>query len=240
VDYVALDNNPEPVYDPFTSLAVAAVQTSRIRLGTMVAPLPRFKPWDFARNAASLDHLSHGRMILGIGLGDEESSGYSKFGEDADSRVLAEKLDESLEIITGLWTGRPFRHHGKHYRLSKMTFLPPPLQKPRIPIWLGGFWPRKKPFRRAAKWDGTIPGKVEGALEPGDLRIIREYIMDQRSKKADFDFVILGRTKGTKRQRRAKVAPFIEEGMTWWIESPYKERNSLRKMSSRIKQGPPK
>ena len=104
----ALGKKGGPVYDSFTSLAAIALKTSRIRLGTLVTPLPRFKPWKFARQTASLDHLSHGRLTLGIGLGDKDSCDHEKFGESADNRILAEKLDESLDIVTGLWTIKPF------------------------------------------------------------------------------------------------------------------------------------
>jgi len=104
-----------PVFDSFISLAAIALKTTRIRIGTTVTPLPRLKPWEVARQTVSLDHLSPGRLTLGVGLGAKESSDYERFGENAEKKILAEKLDESLTIITGLWTGRPFSYQGKHY-----------------------------------------------------------------------------------------------------------------------------
>jgi len=153
-----------PLHDSFTLLAAIAAKTKRIRIGTTVTPLPRLKPWIVARQTATLDHLSNGRLILGVGLGGKESCDYGRFKEAEDNKILAEKLDESLDIITGLWTGKQFKYTGKHYSLNRSIFIPPPKQKPRIPIWVAGFWPRKAPFRRAAKWDGVIPLKYPGRL----------------------------------------------------------------------------
>jgi alkanesulfonate monooxygenase SsuD/methylene tetrahydromethanopterin reductase-like flavin-dependent oxidoreductase (luciferase family) len=231
-----------PIYDTFTSLTAVALKTSRIRLGTTVTPLPRFKPWEVARQTVALDHLSHGRMILGVGLGAKESCDYERFGESADNKILAEKLDESLDIISGLWTGKPFTHHGKHYNLEKTTFIPTPVQKPRIPIWVGGFWPRKAPFRRAAKWDGVIPLKLpEDLLDPEDLREITSYFRKHHPSKTKFDFVNIGWTMGKSKEKdREKVAPFIEAGMTWWLESLYTKRDSPEEMRRIIMRGPPK
>jgi len=231
-----------PIYDSFTSLVAIALNTTRIRVGTTVTALPRFKPWEVARQTVSLDHLSQGRLTLGVGLGTEESCDYERFGENADNKTLAEKLDESLDIITGLWTGRPFSYQGNHYRLQKTSFIPTPVQKPRIPIWVGGFWPRKAPIKRAAKWNGVIPLKLpEKLLEPEDLREITSYLRKQNITKAKFDFVNIGWTTGTNRDRdREKVAPFIEAGMTWWLESLYTKRDSPEKMRKRIRLGPPR
>ncbi len=231
-----------PIYDPFTSLAAIAINTARIRLGTTVTPLPRLKPWEAARQTVSLDHLSHGRLTLGVGLGVKESCDYERFGESADNKVLAEKLDESLDIITGLWSGRSFNHSGKHYRLGETTFLPRPVQRPRIPIWVGGFWPRKAPFKRAVKWDGVVPLKLpEELLEPDDLRKITEYVKKHRATRAKFDIVNIGWTTGKNQAKdREKVAPFFEAGMTWWLEGVYMDRDSPREMLRRIRLGPPR
>lgn len=195
-----------------------------------------------ARQTVALDHLSHGRLTLGVGLGAKESCDYERFGESADNKILAEKLDESLRIISGLWTGRPFSYEGKHYRMDRTIFLPAPLQKPRIPIWVGGFWPRKAPFIGAAKWDGVIPLKLpEELLAPEDLRNITDYIRDRNASRTKFDFVNIGWTTGKNRAaNREKVAPFIEAGMTWWLESLYTKRDSIEDMRRRIQLGPPR
>jgi alkanesulfonate monooxygenase SsuD/methylene tetrahydromethanopterin reductase-like flavin-dependent oxidoreductase (luciferase family) len=229
-----------PLYDSFTSLAAIAMKTERIRLGTTVTPLPRLKPWIVARQTVSLDHLSNGRLVLGVGLGGKESCDYGRFGEVDDYRVLAEKLDESLDIITGLWAGRPFSHAGKHYRLQSSVFIPQPKQKPRIPIWIAGFWPRKAPFRRAAKWDGVIPLRYPGTLmKPNELSKAVEYVRSIRANES-FDVVSIGWTTGVNRERNVeKVNSFAKAGMTWWLESLYTKRDSPEAMRKRIRLGPP-
>ncbi len=230
-----------PISDSFTALAAMAVKTNRIRIGTTLTPLPRLKPWIAARQTATLDQLSDGRLVLGVGLGAKESCDYPRFGENADNRVLAQKLDESLEIITGLWTGKPFSHKGMHYKLGKTVFQPTPKQKPRIPIWVGGFWPRKGPFKRAANWDGTIPLVVpEGLPKPDDLKQIIAYIKEHRTATAPFDLVNIGWTTGTNRARDAeKLAAYQDAGITWWLESLFTKRDSPEGMLKRIQQGPP-
>jgi alkanesulfonate monooxygenase SsuD/methylene tetrahydromethanopterin reductase-like flavin-dependent oxidoreductase (luciferase family) len=231
-----------PIYDSFTTLAAIAVKTRRIRIGTTVTPLPRLKPWSVARQTTSLDHLSNGRIVLGVGLGVKESCDYSRFGEAEDNKVLAEKLDESLDIITGLWTGKPFNYNGKHYRLQSSVFLPRPKQKPRIPIWVAGSWPRKAPFRRAAKWDGVIPLMHAGRLMNTDaLRDVVEYLRSIRSHNRHFDVANIGWTTGVNRKKDAeKVISYAEAGMTWWLESLYTKRDSPEAMKKQIRLGPPR
>jgi hypothetical protein len=231
-----------PITDSFTALAAIAMATKRIRIGTTVTPLPRLKPWIVARQVATLDHLSNGRMILGVGLGVKESCDYERFGEVGDNRVLAEKVEESLEIITGLWSGRPFSYKGKHYTVGKSVFLPKPKQIPRVPIWVGGFWPNKGPFKRAARWDGVLPLKLGPSIRPGpkDLRNILSYIKSQRTKQTPFDAAIIGWGTGTDRKKNAKkITLYLNAGMTWWLESLYLRRDSSEKMRRRVRSGPP-
>ena len=233
-----------PIVDSSTALAAIAMNTKRIRIGTTVTPLPRLRPWEAARRTVSLDHLCNGRLTLGVGLGGAESTDYERFGESADNNVLAEKLDESLDIITGLWTGKPFSYRGKHYRVKKTAFLPMPKQRPRIPIWCGGFWPNKGPFKRAARWDGIIPLKVEkGGLHrptPDDVRDIIAYVKKRRRATTPFDVAIIGWGTGKNPTRdRKRITPYIEAGMTWWLESLYGWRDSPKHMKTRILKGPP-
>lgn len=231
-----------PLVDSFTALAAIAARTKRIRIGTTVTPIPRLHPWVVARQTSSLDHLSNGRMTLGVGLGNEESCGYEKFGGDPDNRVLAEKVAEALDIITDLWSGKPVSYRGKHYRIENVSFLPTPIQKPRIPIWVGGLWPAKGPFRRAAKWDGMIPLKhPEGLLKPNDLRVILDYTRSQRTSREPFDVAVIGWTVSKYREKNAeKVKPYYELGMTWWLESLYTKRDAPEEMRARIRKGPPR
>jgi alkanesulfonate monooxygenase SsuD/methylene tetrahydromethanopterin reductase-like flavin-dependent oxidoreductase (luciferase family) len=219
------------------------VKTERLRLGTTVSPLAKSKPWIIARQTLALDHLSNGRFTLGVGLGIEETVDYARWDEDADPKVLAEKLDESLEIVTGLSTGKPFQFTGEHYKVKKKTrFLPGSKQRPRIPVWIAGYWPRKAPFRRAAQWDGVIPLRSPSKLaSPQDIREIAAFINKVRTSKAHFDIANIGWTTGkNKRKDREKVESFREAGITWWLESLYTKRDSPSKMLERIKQGPPK
>src|SRR4051812_49410378 len=152
-DYICYYDAPDsPTCDPWVALAGMAVHTQRIRLGTMVTPLSRRRPWKLARETVTLDHLSNGRLILGVGLGGFGEKSFTHFREVTDGKQRAEMLDESLDILAGLWSGRPFSYNGKHYSVDEVTFLPQPVQQPRIPIWVGGGWPKKGPMQRAAHW----------------------------------------------------------------------------------------
>jgi alkanesulfonate monooxygenase SsuD/methylene tetrahydromethanopterin reductase-like flavin-dependent oxidoreductase (luciferase family) len=240
-DHIVEWDKKVPLTDSLTALAAIAIRTKRIRIGTTLSPLPRYKPWDLARRTATLDQMSNGRLVLSVGLGAVESCDYARFGEDRDNAVLAEKLDESLEIITGLWSGKKFRFRGKHYKVGPSIFLPTPKQRPRIPIWVGGFWPRQGPFKRAARWDGVLPLILPEKLpEPSDLREIVGFIQKHRSAKGNFDVVNIGWTIGANRARDAeKVRKYADAGMTWWLESLYTKRDSPDSMRSRIENGPP-
>ncbi|MEO8953157.1 MAG: LLM class flavin-dependent oxidoreductase [Ktedonobacteraceae bacterium] len=230
---------PVVIADPWIQLAAIALRTRRIKLGPMVTPLPRRRPWKLAREAVTLDHLSAGRLILGIGLGSDRSGEYSDFGETADAKIRGEMLDEGLAVLTQLWSGEEFSYEGRHYQLSQVQFLPKPLQQPRIPIWIAGFWPNKKPIRRAAKFDGVFPLMRERALTPDDFREIIDSTRVQRTQASHFDVVVGGQTSGTdKAQDAAQVASFAEVGATWWMESFY-PHHTLEQVRERIQQGPP-
>src|SRR5512143_2788960 len=150
----------EPVWgiDAWVVLAAAAMRTERIRLGTMLTPLSRMRPWKLASETATLDNLSKGRLILSVGLGAVDT-GFAEFGEVTERKARAELLDEGLEILTGLWKGQPFSYTGKHYQVRPTEFMPPPppVQQPRIPIWVVGAWPREKSMQRALRYDGLLP-----------------------------------------------------------------------------------
>lgn len=234
-------SQPLPMVDPWIALTAMAMTTERIRIGTTVTPIPRRHPWKLARETVSLDHLSGGRLILGVGLGDPPEAEFAHFGEEADNRIRAAKLDEGLDVLVGLWSGKAFRYQGKHYQVQKTVFLPPALQVPRIPIWVAGFWPNKAPFRRAARWDGVIPLKHGGPLKPNDVRDMLAYINEHRSSTTAFDIVKVSSTPGDDTMKGGKmVTPFAEVGVTWWLESLYAQRNSFEEMCLRIRQGPPR
>lgn len=142
-------------HDPWITMAAIASRTSAIRLGSWVTPIARRQPWQLARDTATLDRLSNGRVILGTGLG--RSSDYTTFGEPWEPKQIAARYDEALEIIDRLWRGESVSYDGAHFTVDEAVIKPTPVQEPRIPVIVGGFWPNKKPFHRGARWDGIIP-----------------------------------------------------------------------------------
>ena len=230
---------PDPFADPWIALTAMAMATRRITLGPLVTPLPRRRPWKVAREAVTLDHLSNGRLILGVGIGTDRVREFSCFGEDGNDKVHGELLDEGLEVLTRLWSGETFSYTGTHYQLTDACFLPKPLQQPRIPIWVAGIWPNKKPLRRAAQWDGLCPIGREHELTPLDYRELTAYVQSQRTGSAPFDILAAGQTSGKDRARdSATVRPFAEAGATWWQEG-FDTRHSIEQVRARIHLGPP-
>jgi alkanesulfonate monooxygenase SsuD/methylene tetrahydromethanopterin reductase-like flavin-dependent oxidoreductase (luciferase family) len=157
---------PMPVSDAWVVLGALATRTERVRLGTTVTALPRHQPQEVARQTVTLDRLSGGRAVLGVGLGEPPSE-YTALGRPADRRTLAAMLDEGLEVVAGLWSGRPFTHHGAHYTFDEVQFLPPPLQQPRIPVWVSAMARNERTLGRAARWDGVVIGAMtaEGTVD---------------------------------------------------------------------------
>jgi len=234
------------IYDPWVVMAAMAMKTERVRLGAVLTPPARRRPWKLARETMTLDHLSGGRLILPVGLGTLDDGGFSKVGEPTERKIRAEMLDESLEILTGLWSGEPFAYAGKHYRLEEMTFLPKPVQSPRIPIWVVGAWPSKKSMNRALRYDGVLAAKLGGTasgpgITPDDVRAIKAYAAENRPPGAPFDIVWEGTTPGDDPERAASVVrPFAEAGVTWWMESSWTPPNDPEDLRVRISQGPPR
>lgn len=240
-DHIVAEAEGVPMVDVWVALSAIAMNTARIRLGATVTPLARRRPWKLARETVTLDHLSNGRLTLGVGLGVPED--YDPFGEESDAKIRAAKLDEGLEILTGLWKGQPFEHHGRAYQIENVTFNPASLQQPRIPIWVGGWWPTKAPFRRAARWDGVIPLKQSGdnLLTPQDVVEVLDFIRRERTSNAPFDVAIINWTDPSDPGAAAeKVSAYAEAGTTWWLESLYMQQNSLAGLRRRIRLGPPK
>lgn len=231
-----------PKADTWLSLAAIAVATERLAIGPMVTPLPRRRPWKVAREAVTLDHLSGGRLILGVGLGDPSDQEFEWFAETGvDHPTRARMLDEGLDILAGLWSGRPFAFDGEFYRLHEMTFTPTPLQSPRIPIWVGGWWPNQAPMRRAARWDGVHPGKIGGDLSPDEVRELAAYVREQRASDAPFDIAVGGVTPDA-RSAAATVAAFAAAGATWWVERGGADGRAFpaERLRARIRRGPPR
>ncbi len=239
----------EPVWgvDAWVSLTAAAMQTERIRLGTMLTPLSRMRPWKLASETATLDNLSGGRVILAVGLGALDT-GFESFGEVTDRKKRAELLDEGLDILTGLWRGQPFSYQGRHYHIQPTSFHPPapPVQQPRIPIWVVGAWPSQKSLRRAARYDGLLPAVLDakgkgrmGPVQPAELAQMKGWLDAERASPALFDYIVEGETPGDDTARaRAALQPFKDAGATWWIEASWTEPD-MDKVLKRIRQGPP-
>lgn len=235
-----------PWFDPWALLSAMAVQTKRIRLGTMLTAVPRRRPWKLARETVTIDYLSGGRLILPVGIGALDDVGFGKVGEPTDRKTRAELLDEGLEILTGLWSGEPFSYKGKHYTLDEMTFLPPPVQQPRIPIWVVGAWPREKSLERVLRYDGLLPAKLDADgsfadVTPDDLRAMKAYLEERRTATTPFDIVYEGRTPGDDLAQAAEIVrPYAEAGATWWMEAMWEAPNTPADVRKRIQQGPPR
>jgi len=242
-----------PVVDPWQVLAVVAARTSRIRLGTMVTPVARRRPWKLAKEVTTLDLLSGGRVILGVGLGAPDSE-FSLFGEPADARHRAELLDEGLDVLAGLCSGQPFSHEGKHFTVGHVRFLPGPVQRPRIPIWAGGILPAEGPLiraarrvarmppargpvARAARWDGFVPinpGRPGDRATVGQIAAARDRIAGQRGSIADFDIAVWGELDSAGRVA-AHLPGYRAAGATWWVESPGCEPGWLEAVRERLR-----
>lgn len=231
-----------PATDPWIAIAAAAMATSQLRLGVMVTPLSRRRPWKVAREAAAVDILSEGRFHLGVGLGHEVATEFAAFGEETDPRVRAERLDEGLGILTGLLSGEPLSFSGRRFSVEA-TFTPVPVQ-PKLPIWVAGAWPNKRPFRRAARYDGVFPTRVgvghTSMMPPEELAEVVSYVRAHRFDPAPFEVVYEGQSTGTDRVADAeKVCAYREAGLTWWVEKLGWFRGSVADVRKRISAGPP-
>ncbi len=216
--------------DPMIALAAAAMVTQRIRLGTMIIPMPLRRPWKVASELVALDHLSDGRLILGLGAG-AVWMGWQGFPDEVtDTRVRAEMLDESIDILTLLYQRKPFDYAGKHFHLKltlvdEMHYPPQPVQQPRIPLWAVGIWPSPKSMRRVLKCDGVLLEKRntdgQGAdVTPADVREVQSFVQAQRTLTSPFDIVIQGKSGHlAPAQRQDVLLKWKAAGATWWIEN---------------------
>jgi alkanesulfonate monooxygenase SsuD/methylene tetrahydromethanopterin reductase-like flavin-dependent oxidoreductase (luciferase family) len=227
----------EPAADPWVALSAIAVQTNSISLGPMITPLPRREVIKLAREALTLDHLSDGRLILGIGLGYDPLPEWSAFGLEEDRRVRGEMVDEGLQVIDALWSGEAVNHVGTYYKAVCEAWAKP-IQQPRIPIWIAGQWPGKKPFRRAANWDGVIPiardQMDDGKIEPADLYELLDVIRTEREPVSHYDVAIIGMNPDT-----LELQAYGDAGTTWWLEASGPWSKTLDEMKDQIRRGPP-
>jgi alkanesulfonate monooxygenase SsuD/methylene tetrahydromethanopterin reductase-like flavin-dependent oxidoreductase (luciferase family) len=240
-DHIHVDG-AAPVADPWIALAAIAAGTSRIRIGPLVTPLFRRHPWKVARETVTLDRLSGGRLIFGAGLGSDLFGEISTIGGPLQSRVRTEMLDEGLQVLTGLWRGERFSFRGRHYQIEEAQFTPVAIQTPRIPIWIGGSWPRKTSFRRAARYEGVVPvaGDLKTMLSPEQVGEIVQYIQRFRNTDAPFDIAQIGSTATNDLdQARETVAPYAAAGATWWLESIPPSNLTVDAAEAHIRRGAP-
>jgi alkanesulfonate monooxygenase SsuD/methylene tetrahydromethanopterin reductase-like flavin-dependent oxidoreductase (luciferase family) len=238
------------IADPWILLTAAALATRRIRLGTAITPVARRRPAKLAREVTTLDRLTGGRMILGAGLGAPVDDEYGSFGDTTDISVLAERLDEGLHALDLLWSGESVTYRGNQITIDDVVLLPTPVQRPRVPIWIGGFWPNRAPMRRAARWDGAIPcaAGFEVARPPA-VSEVRELLMFLRGCRAErglrdepFDIVIGGLSPADAAAGRDVVGPLADLGVTWWDERmPLDDQlERVEPILRRIDHGPPR
>jgi alkanesulfonate monooxygenase SsuD/methylene tetrahydromethanopterin reductase-like flavin-dependent oxidoreductase (luciferase family) len=222
------------VADPQITLAAIATSTERIRLGPMVTPLARRRPVKVARETATLDRLSGGRLTLGVGLGaDRFGSEFKLTGEEVDERRRAQMLDESLEILQAAWSGDPVHHRGEHYTVDGMRFLPRPVQRPGVPVWVAGFYGKPRPLRRAARYQGFFPVHLDGPEQMAhivsDLAALRS---DAAARREDVYDIIAALPPGT------DPDPYAAVGATWWLVAFPWDRVSADRVRGVIREGP--
>lgn len=195
-DHVAYREPVRAVADPWVSLAAAAVATQRVVLGPLVTPVPRRRPHQLARETATLDRLSGGRLVLGVGIGSERTGEFDpeRFGEEGDARARARLLDEGLDRLAAYWGGE---------------FEPRPAQRPRIPVWVAARWPHRRPLRRAARWDGVFPIDLPG---PEALAELLAELATLRGPEAAPGFdVVVTNPPGT------DPGPWVAAGASWCL-----------------------
>jgi alkanesulfonate monooxygenase SsuD/methylene tetrahydromethanopterin reductase-like flavin-dependent oxidoreductase (luciferase family) len=227
-------------------LAAMAVRTSRVRLGTMLTPLPWRRPWKVASQVVTVDQLSGGRAVLAVGVGALGTS-LPATGEVTDLRGRAERMDEGIDLIRALWSGAS-TYHGRHYdyvcERDDLVHVARPVQE-RIPIWVVGVWPRPRSMRRVLRCDGVLPQyRLDGreAL-PDDARAVRAWLTEHGAA-PELDVISDGETPATDRDAAAaQVAPWAEAGCSWWLETrwemPHHSEERMNEIRQRIAAGPP-
>jgi alkanesulfonate monooxygenase SsuD/methylene tetrahydromethanopterin reductase-like flavin-dependent oxidoreductase (luciferase family) len=237
----------QPFGDPWMLLTAAALATSRLRLGTLVTPVARRRPEQLARQVATLDALSGGRVIFSAGLGGPIEDEFASFGDTTDPVILAERLDEGLDLLRRYWSGEPVNHSGRHYQVRDVTLLPASVQRPRPPVWIGGVWPHRRPIRRAVHWDGVVPlfatARHGHAPSIDEVRDLVGYVRQLRAGGPDdrFEVVLGGASPVDRGKARDLIAPLADAGATWWDERQLQTSEDVQRLAPvlrRIHQGP--
>lgn len=242
-DHILVEDGLD-VGDPWIALAAAAQVTDRITLITGVTPLPRRTPWKLAREVVSLDQLSNGRFVLGVGIGWPNDPEFTRFHGPLDYRERADMLDEGLAILEGLWSGEPFSFVGTHYRLDESQFRPTPVQQPRVPIWVAGMWPNRRPFRRAARYEGAFPIFLDAQGEfaaptPERVRDVADYVAGAAAEATERDLAITGMMMAGSGGASFDVDALAAAGATWWLEQFVPGAAEHDDWMSRVLEGPP-
>jgi alkanesulfonate monooxygenase SsuD/methylene tetrahydromethanopterin reductase-like flavin-dependent oxidoreductase (luciferase family) len=239
--------------DAWSLLAAMAARTARIRLGTMLTPLPWRRPWKVASQLVTLDDISDGRAVLSVGLGAVDT-GLGSTGEELDRRKRAELLDEGIDVIAGLFAGEP-TYRGTHYDVDmsqRLDFVGDGIrmvQQPRPPIWVVGAWPRPKSMRRVLRCDGLLPVVMGddgfGATTPEDVRAMIAWLDANGGRRPGFDVVMEGETPAGDAGEAAEIVrPWAEAGCTWWLdarwEMPHGSEERMKQVWERIEAGPPR
>ena len=212
----------QPTFDVWVCLAAMATATTRVRLGTDVTPLGRQRPWEVAARATSVDHLSSGRMVLGVGAGDVQEASFRTAGDTNDRHVAAGRTDEGIDLIRRLWTGERVDFEGRYFRLEGMKLLPTPVQLPRIPIWVGGNWDVPGVRRRILEGDGCVvykgtPGTGSYVrLPPEDISAIASLVRAERGSLDGYDICVGG--DEPHKTDPSYVRAVRDAGATWWCE----------------------
>ena len=258
-DHMVFSNTGEgpPIVDPWLVLAVVAASTTRIRLGTMITPVPRRRPWQLARETTTLDRLSNGRLILGVGIGSPAYGDFGIFHEPTGERERAELLDEGLDVLAGLWSGEKFSYQGSHFTVDPVRFTPTPVQRPRIPVWVGGVLPAARPIARAARWDGMVPIRFAGGslVRPSAADIAETAAMiaaargsgpasagsaaagQARGPAAEYDMVVWAEIAAEPAEVPEIAVPYQASGATWWIETAKPEPRWWEGVQERVASG---
>lgn len=227
---------PAGAGDPWVTLAAVATATRRLKLITAVAPLPRYRPHLLARTLAALDILSEGRVIFGTGLG--VAFDLAPFGDPTNAPTLAAMLDEGLELMTGLWAGEPLTHQGRFYQAEAARLVPTPVQRPRVPIWIGGDSPAA--LRRAARWDGWVIGTIDEQCQitkpPERVAEQVAALRQHRAGATPLEVVVDGASPAGD---PTLPEAYARAGATWWLEAIFLSRGSAEEMLTRISAGPP-
>ena len=238
----ANDGDGPSIVDPWLVLALIAARTERIRIGTMITPVSRRRPSVLARQSTTLDLISNGRLVIGVGIGSPARGDFGLFGDETDAVLRAEMLDEGLAVLDALWSGERVTFHGRHYEVDGVSFRPRPVQRPRIPVWVGGTLPRRKPMSRAARWDGAVPITwADGRLarpSVGEIAGVRDQVLAERGHLDGFDLAVWAEVTDDPRQIESELPGYAAAGATWWIETAKPEPGWLAGLEDRIARRP--